>query len=78
MSGSRLTGRVVSKDGDWFFVEFGTGTTAARTWNLRPREMHGAVVGDTVVLEYQSTRTYGLWRIVEVNPETKEQERDRC
>ena len=63
-----LSGTVIERTGQFFRIDCPDAPEHLKTLYLVPRQMGQAKVGDRVVLEYQSTPSWGLWNVVSVNP----------
>lgn len=71
MTLSKLTGKVIRRQGQFLAVECSDAPEHLRWHNLTPFESGKAKVGDTVELEYRQTRSYGLWFVNRVLESTK-------
>lgn len=61
-----MNGKVVDYQFGNFKIECDTDKEYLQTLFLVPRQMNGAIVGDKVLLEYQTTTSSGLWNVKEV------------
>lgn len=63
---STMKGKVVDFQFGNYKIECETDKEYLQTLFLIPRQMNGAVVGDSVILEYQTTSSSGLWNVKEL------------
>lgn len=61
-----MTGLVAAEEYGFFRVHSATAPSHLQDLLLRPYQMKGAKIGDSVVLEYHVSPSSGLWNVVEV------------